>query len=57
MKEKIKEVLGKQESMKLDEIYKSLDSCNKDSVRGTINLMVKKNEIERVGRGSYSLKK
>ena len=55
MKDKIKDLISANGSIKLDQIYQFMADKSKPSVRGTINLMVKKGELKRVSKGVYTL--
>jgi len=57
MKNEIKKFLEGKEEATLKEIYGAFSEKSKDGIRGTINLMVKKNELTRVRKGIYSLQK
>jgi len=52
--EKVLEFLKGKESVKLEEFYANFE--NKPSVRGTINILVKKGIVLRISKSTYKLK-
>lgn len=57
IKEDIMFFLSLKEEISLNDIYLNFPILKKETIRGTINLEVKKGNVERIKKGFYKIKK